>query len=73
MTTNRKIFIKIVLPIFEKIEMFNFLLCELPLISEVGLRRKQTECRYLQGDLDMEFERDWSDGLGAPLGDDHTE
>ena len=27
----------------------------------------------MQGDLDTEFERDWSDGLGAPLGDDHTE
>ena len=72
-TINRKHFIKIVLPIFEKIEMFNFLLCELPLISEVNLRWKQTEWRYLQGDLDMEFERDWSDGLGAPLDNGHTE
>ena len=27
----------------------------------------------MQGDLDMKFERDWSDGLGAPLGDSHTE
>ena len=23
--------------------------------------------------LDIEFERDWSVGLGAPLGDDHIE
>ena len=29
--------------------------------------------RYLQGDLDIAFERDWSDGLGAPLSDGHTE
>ena len=27
----------------------------------------------MQGDLDIEFERDWSDGLGAPLGYGHTE
>ena len=27
----------------------------------------------MQGDLQIEFERDWSDGLGAPLGDGHTQ
>ena len=53
--------------------MFNFFLRELPLILKVTLKWKQTEWRYLQGDLDTEFERDWSDGLGAPLGDGHTE
>ena len=65
--------IKIVLPIFEKIEMFNFLLFELPLILNVSLKGKQTEWRYLQGDLDIEFERHWSVGLCAPLGDGQTE
>ena len=34
---------------------------------------KKTEWKYLQGTLDIEFERDWSVGLGATLGDGHTE
>ena len=54
--------------------MFNFLLCELQLILTASLKRiKKTEWRYLQEDLDMKFDRDWSDGLGAPLGNGHTE
>ena len=65
--------IKNVLPIFEKIEMFNFFLCDLPLILKVNLKWKQTEWRYLQGGLDIEFEWNWSDGLCAPLGDGHTQ
>ena len=58
-TINRKK-IKNVLPFLRKSKC---------LILKVSLKWKLKEWRYLQGDLDMEFERDWSDGLGAPLGD----
>ena len=51
--------------------MFNFFLCELLLILTVSLKKRKW--RYLQGALDIEFGRDWSFGLGAPLGDGHTE
>ena len=60
-----KIFIKIVGAIFEKIEMFNLFLCELPLIL--------AGWRYCKGTLDIELQRDLSVGLGATLSDGHTE
>ena len=37
------------------------------------MKKKKREWRYLQGGLDIQFGRDWSVGLGASLGDDHTE
>ena len=39
-TINTQNLIKIVVAIFEKIEMFNFFLCELPLILMVSLKWK---------------------------------
>ena len=36
-------------------------------------KKKKREWRYLHGALDIEIGRDWSVGLGAPLGDSHTE
>ena len=54
--------------------MLNFFLCELPLILAVSLKwKKKREWRYLQGALDIELGRDWSVGLGAPLGDGHRD
>ena len=94
---------KIVWALFEKMEIFIFTLCELPLIIRVDRKRKKRsgdickgtqdveferdwsvrlvnlklkkkrELRYLQGALDIEIGWDWSVGLGAPLGDGHTE
>ena len=61
---------KIVEAIFEKIKIFNFFLCGLPLILSVGLDRKKKRARDIcKGTLDIECERDWSVGLGATLGD----
>ena len=37
------------------------------------MKKKEREWRYLQGALDIDIGRDWSVGLGAPLGDGHTE
>ena len=54
--------------------MFNFFLCELPLILTVSLKlKKRGNGDICRGALDIEFGRDWSVGLGTPLGDGHTE
>ena len=57
--------------------MVNFFLCELSLTLTVSLKlkkkKKKAEGRYLQGTLDIEFERNWSFGLGSTLGDIHTD
>ena len=49
-TINPQNLNKIVIAIFEKIEIFIFFLCELPLILGVAQKRKKTGRRYLQGD-----------------------
>ena len=53
--------------------MFKFFLCELPLILAVSLKWKKGNGDICRGGLDIEFGRNWSVGLGAPLGDGHTE
>ena len=53
--------------------MFNFFLCELPINFNSKSKIKKREWRYFQGVLDIEIGRNWSVGLGAPLGDGHTE
>ena len=70
-TINTQNLNKIVRAIFEKIEiLIFFFLCELPLILGVARKRKKkTGRRYLQGNPDIEFEQDWSVGLGATLRD----
>ena len=60
---------KIVRAISEKINFLNFFLCELPLILRVHRKRKKKRRDICKGTLDIEFERDWSVGLGATLGD----
>ena len=50
--------------------MFNFFLCELPLILTVSLKLKKKGMEiFAGGALDNEIGRDWSVGLGAMLGD----
>ena len=44
-------------------------LCEMPLILRVGRKRKKRARDICKGTLDIEFERGWSVGLGATLGD----
>ena len=46
-----------------------FFLCELSLILRVDRKRKKRARHICKGTLDIEFERDWSVGLGATLGD----
>ena len=54
--------------------MFNFFLCELPLILTVSVKWKnERNGDICKGTLDIEFERDCSFGLGAMLGNVHTE
>ena len=72
-TINPQNLIKIVEAIFEKIEMFNFFLCEPPLILTVSIKWKNRNGDICKGTLDIEFERHWSDGLGATLGNGHKE
>ena len=57
---------KIVRAIFEKIEFFYFL-CELPLILGVARKLKEQTEDICKGTPDIEFEQDWSVGLGAIL------
>ena len=45
------------------------MLCELLLILRVDRKRKKKSSKYIQGDLDVKYERDWSASLGATLGD----
>ena len=40
--------------------------------GESKIEKKRSEDTF-KGTLDIEFERDWSVGLGATLGDAHTE
>ena len=61
---------KIVGAIFDKMKNLNFFfLCELSLILKVDLKRKKRARGICKGTLDIEFERDWSVGLGAKLDD----
>ena len=54
--------------------MFNFFLCELPLILTVSVKLKNEQNGHIcKGILDIEFEQDCSFGLGATLGDIHTD
>ena len=50
-----------------KIEILNFFLCELPLILGVARKRKEQAEDIWKGTPDIEFEQDWSVGLGATL------
>ena len=60
---------KIVRAIFEKMNILNFFLRELPLILRVGRNRKNRAGDICKRTLYIECERDWSVGLGATLGD----
>ena len=60
---------KIVRAIFEKIEILNFFLCELPLILGVTRKRKEQAEDICKGTPDIEFVQDWSVGLGDILAD----
>ena len=55
--------------------MVNFflMLTTLNFNGKSKIKIKITEWRYLQGTVDIEFERDWSVGLGATLGDINTD
>ena len=66
-TINPQNLTKIVRAIFEKIE--TFFLCELPLISGVARKLKEQAEDIYKGTPDIEFEQDWSVGLGAIFGD----
>ena len=46
-----------------------FFLCELPLILGVARKRKEQADDICKG-THIEFEQDWSVGLGATLGDE---
>ena len=46
-----------------------FILCELPLILRVGGKLKKTARDIYMRTLYIEFERDWSIGLGSMIGD----
>ena len=54
---------------FEKIEILNFFLCELPLILGVTRKRKEQAEDICKGTPDVEFEQDCLVGLGAVLAD----
>ena len=68
-TINPQNLNKIVRAIFEKIEILNFFLCELPLILGVARRRKEQAEDIFKGTPDVEFEQDWLVGLGGVLAD----
>ena len=68
-TINPQNLIKIVRAIFEKFEILNFFLCELPLIFGVTRKRKEKAEDICKGTPDIEFEQDGSVGLGAILAD----
>ena len=59
---------KIVGTIFENMIILIFFLCELPLILGVDRKRKKWAKAICRGILDIEYERDWSVGLGTTLG-----
>ena len=67
-TINPQHLIKIVRAIFEKFEILNFFLCELPLILGVARKRKEQAGDIYKGTLNIEFEQDQSVGLVAALG-----
>ena len=54
---NPQNLIKIVRAIFEKIEIFNFSLCDLPLILGLGGKLKKTAWDIYKRTLDIKFER----------------
>ena len=58
---------KIVKAIFVKIKILNFFLSELHLILRVGQKRKEQAEDICKGTPDIEFEQDWSVGLGATV------
>ena len=60
----------IIRAIFEKMKILNFFLWELPLILRIDRKRKKRARDICKGTLDIEFERDWSVGLGATLGNE---
>ena len=67
-TINLENLIKIVGEIFEEIKILFFISCELPLI--LGVEGKLKKARDIcKRTLDIEFEQDWSVGLGITLGD----
>ena len=65
---THNIWVKIVGVIFEKIEIFNFSFCELPLILEVAENQIIARDVCKKTLLYVEFERDLSIGLGATFG-----
>ena len=64
---------KTVAAIFEKIKIFNFFSCELPLILGVGGKLKKRAREIYKRILDIEFNRDRLIGLGSTIGDGHTD
>ena len=60
---------KIVGAIFDKMQILNFFLCELPLILGVDRNRKN-ERDICRGTLGIECERDRPVGLGTTLGEE---
>ena len=60
---------RIVGAIFEKMKIKIFFLCELPLILGVARKLKEQAEDIFKGTSDIEFEQDWSVGLGAILAD----
>ena len=68
-TINTQNLKKIVSAIFEKIQILNFFLCELPLILGVARKRKEQAEEIYSGTPDIEFEQDWPVGSGAILAD----
>ena len=60
---------KIVRAIFEKFEILIFFLCGLSLILRLARKRKKQAEDICKGTPDIEFQQDWSVGLGAILAD----
>ena len=60
---------KIVGTIFEKMKILIFFLCELTSIFKSRSKTKERAGDICKGTLDIEYERDWSVGLGATLGE----
>ena len=68
-TINPQNLMKIVGAFFEKMKILNFFLCELPFILRVGQKWKGLVGDNCKTTLNIEFEQDWSVGLGVTLGD----
>ena len=64
---------KIIRAIFQKIEILNFFLCELPLILGLGGKLKKKAPDICERTLDIDLKRDRSIGLGSTFGDGHTD